>query len=264
MTPDPSSANLGLPPGDADADGQLSPAEAACYEWQLPVAGFGEAGQVRLKRASVLVTRCGGLGGAVASQLAAAGVGRLVLAHAGNLRESDLNRQILMTHDWIGKPRVECAARRLREFNPRLEIEAVAENASAANAERLVGSVDLVVDCAPLFPERYALNEAASRQRKPMVEAAVYELEAHLTTFLPGRTGCLRCLYPEPSTTWTRRFPVFGGVAGTVGSMAAMEAIKVLSGFGEPLYGRLLTFDLRSMTFRTFQVPRIPGCPVCG
>lgn len=264
MTPDSSRSTRVLRPGDSGTREQLSPAETACYEWQLPVTGFGEVGQLRMKRASVLVTRCGGLGGAVAYQLAAAGVGRLVLAHAGNLRESDLNRQILMTHDWIGKPRVECAARRLREFNPRLEVEAVAENASAANAERLVGSVDLVVDCAPLFPERYALNEAACRQRKPMVEAAVYELEAHLTTFLPGRTGCLRCLYPEPSTTWTRRFPVFGGVAGTAGSMAAIEAVKVLSGFGDPLYGRLLTFDLRSMTFRTFQVARVPGCPVCG
>src|SRR6267154_1997407 len=116
----------------------LTDADKARYEWQLWVDGFGEAGQERLKGASVLISRCGGVGGAVAYELAAAGVGRLVLAHAGNLKPSDLNRQILMTEDWIGKPRVECAARRLRELNPRLEILAVGENVSEANVERLV------------------------------------------------------------------------------------------------------------------------------
>src|SRR5712691_2036805 len=115
----------------------LTDAERAIYEWQLWVDGFGEVGQEKLKRASVLVSRCGGVGGAVAYQLAAAGVGRVILAHAGNLRPSDLNRQLLMTHDWIGKPRVECAARRLRELNPFLEVLPVPENISADNVDRL-------------------------------------------------------------------------------------------------------------------------------
>jgi molybdopterin/thiamine biosynthesis adenylyltransferase len=204
------------------------------------------------------------LGGVVACQLAAAGVGRLVLAHAGNVKPSDLNRQILMTHDWIGRSRVECAARRLRELNPRIVVEPVSENVTAANAERLVTQVDLVVDCAPLFEERYALNRAAIQSRRPMIECAVYELEAHLTTFIPGQTGCLLCLYPEPSTQWQRQFPVFGAISGTVGAMAAMEAIKVLAGFGKPLIGELLAFDLRDMTFRKYKISRNPECPVCG
>src|SRR5262245_37006677 len=160
----------------------LTDEERAVYEWQLSVPGFGEAGQERLKAASVLISRCGGVGGNVAYQLAAAGVGRLILAHAGNLRHGDLNRQLLMTHDWVGKPRMEQAARRLRELNPHVEVEAVAENVAEGNVRRLVERADLVVDCAPLFAERFLLNREAVRQGKPLVECAMYELDAQVTT----------------------------------------------------------------------------------
>jgi molybdopterin/thiamine biosynthesis adenylyltransferase len=245
-------------------DVKLTAEELATYAWQFTVADFGEAGQRRLKGATALVSRVGGVGGAAALELAAAGIGRLILAHAGNLKPSDLNRQILMTHDWLGKPRVECAARRLRELNPRLEIVAVPENSSEANAERLVREADVVVDCAPLFEERFALNGAAVRQGKPMVECAVYGLEAQLTTIIPGRSPCLRCLCPEAPQAWKRQFPVFGAVAATIGSLAAMEAIKVLAGLGEPLVGRMLVADLRDMSWRKCLVKRDPGCLVCG
>ena len=241
----------------------LTDQETSTYEWQLWVPGFGSAGQEKLKAASVLVSRCGGVGGAAALQLAAAGVGRLILAHGGDLKPSDLNRQVLMKHDWLGKPRVECAARTLRELNPRLEILAVPENISEANAARLVGEADLVLDCAPLFAERFLMNREAVRQRKPMVECAMYELEVQVTTFIPGQTPCLACLYPEPPGYWKRQFPVFGAVAGTVGSLGAMEAIKVLAGLGSPLAGRLLSCDLRTMDFRVLKVSRNPNCPVC-
>jgi molybdopterin/thiamine biosynthesis adenylyltransferase len=242
----------------------LTDEERAVYEWQMWVPDFGEAGQEALKGASVLVSRVGGLGGVVAYQLAAAGVGQLVLAHAGNVRPSDLNRQLLMTHDWLGKPRVESAQRRLKDLNPRLKVVAVGENVSDENVSRLVSQADLVVDCAPLFPERFAMNREAVRQGKPLVECAMYELEAQLTTVLPGRSPCLRCLYPDDPPAWRREFPVFGAVSGTVGCLAAMEAVKVLAGFGEPLAGRLLTMDLRDMTFRRRQVERREDCPVCG
>lgn len=243
---------------------ELTDTERAVYEWQMWVPGFGEAGQRALKAATVLVSRCGGLGGVVAYELAAAGVGRLVIAHAGNVRPSDLNRQLLMTHDWIGRPRVESAARRLCELNPFLEIVPVPENVSEANAERLVGQVDLVVDCAPLFEERLLMNREAVRQNKPLVECAMYDLEARITTVRPGETPCLSCLYPEPPASWKREFPVFGAVSGTVACLGAMEAIKVLAGLGEPLYGQLLCCDLREMTFRRLTVARNPKCPVCG
>ena len=242
----------------------LSPLELAQYEWQLAVSGFGAEGQARLKNASVLVSRCGGVGGAAAFQLAAAGVGRLVLAHGGNLKPSDLNRQVLMKHDWLGKSRVECAARTLREFNPNIEIIAVPENISETNAAQLVGQVDLVLDCAPLFTERYLMNREVVRQKKALVECAMYELEAQITTILPGQTPCLACLYPEAPPYWKRQFPVFGAVAATAGSLGAMEAIKVLAGLGAPLANRMLVCDLRTMDFRVVKTRRDPGCSVCG
>ncbi len=242
----------------------MTPLEADIYGWQIPVAGFGEAGQERLRQASVLVSRCGGLGGVVAYELAAAGVGKLVLAHGGNIKPSDLNRQLLMTRAGIGHSRMDSILERLRALNPDVELVGVPENVSPNNAASLVSQVDLVVDAAPLFEERYALNEAVVAQGKPMVECAVYELEAHITTLIPGETPCLRCLYPEQSTTWTRRFPIFGAVSGSVACMAAMEAIKVLAGFGEPLRGRLLTYDLKDFSFRTLRVHRNVDCSTCG
>ena len=247
-----------------DKEAVLTEAERSIYAWQFDVEGFGEAGQRRLRNASVLVSRVGGLGGVVATELAAAGIGRLILAHAGDVKPSDLNRQTLMTHDWIGKPRIESAERRLKELNPRLEILAVPENINEANARRLVGEADLVVDCAPLFEERYLLNREAVRQRKPMVECAVYAMEIHVTTMDPGSTPCLRCLYPEQSSTWTRQFPVFGAVSGTAGGLAAMEAIKVLSVMGRPLHGRLLVMDLDTMNTRIVRIRRNPLCPECS
>ncbi len=228
----------------------LTDEEREIWSWQLDVEGFGEAGQERLKAASVLVSRVGGLGSAAAYELAAAGVGRLILAHGGLLQPSDLNRQLLMTHDWIGRPRVESAARRLRELNPRLDVVTFAEQITPENADEIVGMADCVVDAAPLFQERLAMNDAAERQGKPVVEAAMYELEASLTVIQPPLTLRFRDLVPEVPAGWQRRFPVFGAVSGTVGCLAAMEAIKLLAGFGEPLRNRLLRLDLRTMNSR--------------
>ena len=242
----------------------LTPDELVRYQWQLWVRDFGEEGQRKLKAATVLVSRIGGVGGTAAMQLAAAGVGRLVLAHAGDLRLDDLNRQLLMTTDWIGKPRVESAARRLKDLNPLVEIETVNENVSEENAERLVSRCDLVVGAAPLFTERLALNRAAVRQNKPLVDSSMYDLEGRLVTVVPCQSACLACLYPEPPANWKRQFPVFSAVASTVGSLAAMEAIKLIAGLGQPLAGKLLTCDLREMTFRTIPIARRPDCPVCG
>ena len=242
----------------------LTEEERAIYEWQMWVDDFGETGQERLKTSSVLVSRVGGLGSVVAYELAAAGVGTLVLAHAGNIRSSDLNRQILMTHAALGTSRVELAKRRLRELNPRLDIVAVNENVNAENAAELIEQVDLVVDCAPMFDERFAMNQEAVRQNKPLVECAMYDLEASLTAVLPGKTPCVACLHPEVPPVWRREFPVFGAVSGTVGCMAAMEAIKLLAGFGEPLFGRMVMLNLRDMTFSRRRIRRRSDCAVCG
>jgi molybdopterin/thiamine biosynthesis adenylyltransferase len=242
----------------------LNDEERATYEWQIWVDDFREAGQEKLKGASVLVSRLGGLGGVVAYELAAAGIGKLVLAHAGNVKHSDLNRQLLMTHDWLGKPRIESAKRRLLDLNPRLEIVSVAENISEDNAERLVFEADVIIDCAPLFEERFAMNRQAVLQNKPLVECAMFDLEASITTVIPGKTPCLACLYPASPPEWRREFPVFGAVSGAVGCLAVMEAIKLIGGFGEPLAGRLLTYDLRDMTFATRQIAANPDCQICS
>ncbi|MGB7347661.1 MAG: HesA/MoeB/ThiF family protein [Pirellulaceae bacterium] len=242
----------------------LTDEERAVYEWQMWVHDFGESGQEKLKNASVMISRVGGVGSVVAYELAAAGVGKLVLAHAGNIKPSDLNRQLLMTHAGLGTPRVESIERRLLELNPRLEIVAVGENVSEDNAENLVKQCDLIVDCAPLFPERFAMNRQAVLQNKPLVECAMYELEAHITTVVPGQSPCLQCIWPENPPTWKRQFPVFGAVSGTVACMGAMEAIKLISGIGDPLTGRLVRMDLRDMEFQTMKVSRRPDCPVCG
>lgn len=243
---------------------ELTDLERGRYEWQLRIRGFGEEGQRKLKRTSVLVSRIGGVGGSAALQLAAAGIGRLILAHAGNLRLNDLNRQLLMTTDWIGKPRVESAARRLHELNPHVAVETVAENVSEGNVAGLVSRCDIVVSAAPLFSERLLLNAEAVRQGKPLVDCAMYDLECRLMTVLPGKTPCLSCLYPEPPPNWKREFPVLSAVSSTVGAMGGMEVIKLIAGLGDSLPGGLLSLDLRTMSYRAVRLERRPDCPVCG
>jgi molybdopterin/thiamine biosynthesis adenylyltransferase len=243
---------------------ELTADERLRYQWQLWVREFGEEQQRRLKGATALVSRIGGVGGAAAMQLAAAGIGRLVLAHAGNLRLDDLNRQLLMTTDGIGRPRIESAERMLRALNPNVQVETVAENIGEENAAGLVALCDIVVSAAPLFAERLLMNREAVGQRKPLVDCSMYDLEGRVTTVIPGQTPCLACLYPEPPANWKRQFPVISPIASTVGCLAAMEAIKVVTGVGQPLAGKLLTCDLRDMTFRMVAIRREPGCPVCG
>ena len=242
----------------------LTAEERAVYEWQLWVPGLGEAGQEKLKGASALVSRCGGLGGPLAQSLAAAGIGRLVIAHGGNLKPGDLNRQILQTADHVGKPRIDSIVRRLKELNPRLEVEGVAENVSEANAAALVGKADIVFDCAPLFTERFAMNRECVRQGKPLVEAAIYSLEGQVTTIIPGKTPCLACLYPEVPPNWKREFPVIGAVPALAAAVAAMEGIKLIAGMPPGLAGTLLYFDTAGMTFQRIPIRRRADCPVCG
>lgn len=241
----------------------LTDEERAIYEWQMWTPNFGTAGQEKLKAATVLVSRIGGVGGALAQQLAAAGVGRLILAHAGDLRLNDLNRQVLMSHASVGTPRVEQAVRKLLDINPRLRIEAVAENMNESNARRLAAEADVVASCAPLFTERLALNAAAVALGKPLVDCAMYDMELQALTVRPGGP-CLQCLYPAAPVAWKREFPVLGAVAGVAGCLGACEVIKILTGIGEPLDRHLLLADLGTMTFRKIERRRDSGCAVCS
>ena len=138
------------------------------------------------------------------------------------------------------------------------------ENVSEANADALVAQADLIVDAAPLFHERLALNAAAFRAGKPMVECAMHTLEASVTTFLPGKTGCLACYVPEVPPTWKRQFPVFGAVSGTPACIGAMEVIKLITGIGQPLAGEMLSMNFETMQFRKVRLPKRADCAVCG
>lgn len=242
----------------------LTDEERERYQWQLWTPGFDEAGQGKLKAASVLISRCGGVGGTVALELAAAGLGRLIIAHGGELRRNDLNRQLLMTTDHIGLPRVDSAVRRLRELNPNVAVEGVPNNVSEANAAPLVAGADIVVSAAPLFEERLLMNREAVLQNKPIVHCSMHDMEAMVMVTMPRVTACLACVTPEPPSWWTREFPVFGAVSGTAACMAAMEVIKLITGLGESLAGRMVAIDFRSMRMRLVSIARDPRCPVCG
>lgn len=242
----------------------LTEAERARYEWQMWHPDVGEAGQLKLKAATVLISRVGGLGGLVAYELAAAGVGHLILAHGGILKPSDLNRQLLQTTANLGHSRMGSITHRLQELNPHIRLTGIPENITPENATRLATQADIIVDAAPLFEERLALNDAAMHLRKPMVECAMHGMEASVTTFQPGTTGCLRCYVPQPPPTWKRQFPVFGAVSGTAACIGAVEVIKLITGIGQPLTGTLLHMDMASMNFRKIRLPRDPTCPTCS
>ncbi|MFB2976107.1 ThiF family adenylyltransferase [Microseira sp. BLCC-F43] len=242
----------------------FTPTEVERYHRQMMLPGFGEEAQRKLRQATVLVTGVGGLGGTAALYLAVAGVGRLILVRGGDLRLDDMNRQILMTDDWVGKPRVLKAKETLSAINPDVEIEAIPEYVTASNVDSLVLQADIALDCAHNFEERDLLNAACVRWRKPMVEAAMNGMEAYLTTIIPGETPCLSCLFPE-KPEWDRRaFGVLGAVSGTLATLTALEAIKVITGLGKPLLSQLLTMDLGTLEFAKRRPYHDPHCPVCG
>lgn len=242
----------------------LTPTEIETYHRQMMLPNFGEAGQQKLRQATVLVTGVGGLGGTAALYLAVAGVGRLILVRGGDLRQDDMNRQILMTDDWVGKARVLKAKETLSAINPNVEIEAIPEYVTPANVDSLVLQADVALDCAHNFDERDLLNAACVRWRKPMVEAAMNGMEAYLTTIIPGKTPCLSCIFPE-KPDWDRRsFGVLGAVSGTLACLTALEAIKVITGFEKPLLSELLTMDLGTLNFAKRRPYHDPNCPVCG
>ena len=242
----------------------LTPKEIERYSRQIQLPDLGEEGQKALKNTTALVSGVGGLGGTVALYLAVAGIGKLILVRGGGLRLDDMNRQILMTDDWVGKPRVNKAKETLQQINPDVEVEAIAEYVTAENVDALVQRSDIALSCAHNFPERDLLNAACVRWNKPMVEAAMNSMEAYITTIVPGKTPCLSCLFPE-KPDWDRRaFGVLGAVSGTLACLTALEAIKLIAGLGKPLLGQLLNMDLANVEFNKLRLYKDPECPVCG
>ncbi|GBE00463.1 molybdopterin-synthase adenylyltransferase [bacterium BMS3Abin07] len=226
--------------------------------------GFDPACQRKLKESTVLVAGIGGLGGTAAVYLAIAGIGRMILVHPGNLTLSNMNRQILMRHDWIGKRRVIQGKRTIEEINPDVEIEIYDKRITRENAVQLLEGVQVAISARPNFAERRVLNYASIERGISMVEAAMNGMEGYLFNVIPGETPCLNCLYPDDDPEWEELgFPVLGAVSGMLGCIMSIEAIKLLTGFGKPLKNRMLIFNMLNMDFTRLNIRRDKNCPVC-
>ncbi len=246
----------------------LSRDELIRYARHLALSDVGVEGQQRLKASRVLLIGAGGLGSPVGLYLAAAGVGTLGLVDADDVDATNLQRQIIHSTDELGHPKVESAARRIRELNPHVEVEVHPTRIDRHNALDLVARYDLVVDGSDNFPTRYLVNDACVLSGVPFVYGAILRWDGQVALFATPDGPCYRCLFREPPPPGLvpscSDAGVFGALPGVVGSMQAMEALKWLLGVGDSLAGRLLLFDALGAHWREIEIPRAPDCPVCG
>lgn len=238
------------------------------YSRQILLPAFGIEAQERLLASRVLLIGAGGLGSAAALYLAAAGVGTLVIADHDRVDLSNLQRQVLHRHADLGRPKVDSARDTVDALNPDVEVVPLDARLTADNLRAQVAGVDLVIDGSDNFETRFAVNAACVAERKPLVSGAAIRAEGQLSVFRAdlGEGPCYRCLYTESGSTdeTCAGNGVLAPVVGIIGSLQALEAIKVLTGLGEPLHGRLLVFDGMTLEFREMKLRRDPGCPVCG
>ena len=239
---------------------RLEERELERYDRQIRI--IGREGQEKLKNSRVLVAGVGGLGGAAATYLTGAGVGLLRLVDNGRVELSNLNRQLIYSENDLGRLKVEAAAERLREINPDIEIEVLAEKINEENVSRILNGVDLVVDGQDNFKTRFILNDECIRRSIPFIHGAVQGFEGRLMNIIPGETPCLRCLIPKPPPE-RDVIPVIGAVAGVIGVLEALEAVKILLNSSDYLRG-LLIFDGRRLEFEVLEIRRSPDCPVCS
>lgn len=246
----------------------MDDAQLLRYSRQIMLPGLDYEGQARLLEASVLVVGLGGLGSPVALYLAAAGVGRLVVADPDRVELTNLQRQILYETDDVGRAKVEVAGERLRALNPDIRVQTLATRLDDANLPDLVRSVDAVADGCDNFATRFAVNRACVAQRRPLVSAAVIRMTAQLAVYRNDRAGapCYRCVFPETDEEAERCSDtgVLGPLVGMVGGLQAVETVKLLAGLGRTLDSRLLTLDAETQAWRTLQLVADPACPVCG
>ncbi len=246
----------------------LSPEELQRYARHIVLPDVGLEGQRRLKAARVLVVGAGGLGSPVALYLAAAGVGTLGLVDFDDVDASNLQRQVLYGEWDIGRSKLDAAEERLQSANPHVRIEKHPVKLTSANALEILGSYDVIVDGTDNFPTRYLVNDACVLLGKPCVYGSIYRFEGQVSVFDADKGPCYRCLFREPPPPGLVPSCAEGGVLGVlpgvIGSLQALEAIKLITGAGEPLVGRLLLFDALKLRWRELNLRRNPDCPVCG
>ena len=247
---------------------KLSKEEVQRYSRHLIMPEVGMEGQLKLKRARVLTIGTGGLGAPLGLYLAAAGVGHLGLVDFDVVDSSNLQRQVTFTTADVGKPKSEAAKARLSALNPAIEIVSYETRLTSDNALELFRDYDIIVDGTDNFPTRFLVNDACVLLGKPNVYGSIFRFEGQATVFGYPGGPCYRCLYPEPPPPGLVPSCAEGGVLGVlpgiVGSIQAMETIKLILGTGEPLVGRLLLFDALAMRFRELKLKKNPDCPLCG
>jgi molybdopterin/thiamine biosynthesis adenylyltransferase/rhodanese-related sulfurtransferase len=246
----------------------LTNEEILRYSRHLIMPEVGMEGQLKLKRAKVLLIGTGGLGAPLGLYLAAAGVGRLGLVDFDVVDFTNLQRQVTFGSSDVGKPKSEAARARLSNLNPDIQVQAFETKLTSENALELFKDFDIIVDGTDNFPTRYLVNDACVLLGKPNVYGSIFRFEGQVTIFgMPGGP-CYRCLYPEPPPPGLVPSCAEGGVLGVlpgiVGSIQAMETIKLILGSGRNLTGRLLLFDALEMGFREFKLRKNPKCPMCG
>jgi adenylyltransferase/sulfurtransferase len=246
---------------------ELSEEQQERYSRHIVLGELGPAGQRKLLGSSVLVLGVGGLGSPVAMYLAAAGVGRLGLLDGDRIDLSNLQRQVIHPDAARGRPKAEVAAERARELNPDVEVVAHTLTLGRENALEILGAYDLIVDGTDNFQTRYLANDAAYLLGRPLVHGSIFRFEGQVSDFVPG-SGCYRCLYPEPPPPGMvpscRQAGVLAALPGVIGTIQAVEAIKLLTGLGRPLVGRLLLHDTLAMSFREMRLRRNHACVLCG
>ncbi len=246
----------------------LSAEQRNRYQRHLLLPEVGEAGQQRLLDAKVLLLGAGGLGSPAALYLAAAGVGTLGIIDMDVVDESNLQRQILHNMDRIGERKVDSAKKTLTAINPDVDVVAHDVRLGADNVLDVFRGYDVIVDGTDNFPTRYLVNDASLKLRVPVVHGSIFRFEGQATVFHPYVGPCYRCLIPEPPPAELApscaEAGVLGVLPGIIGSIQAMEAIKMVLGLGDTLTGRLLAYDAMDESFRTFKVPRDPSCPACS
>ena len=241
----------------------LSPSELERYNRQMLISGLGLEGQRKLRASKVVVAGIGGLGCLSSLYLAAAGFGEIILVDKGKFKLSDLNRQILCWQRDIGRFKADVAKEKLVALNPEIQVEALVAEITKDGVHDVIGDADVVVDGLDNWRTRFVINECCVMQGIPFVHAGVSALHGQMITIVPGKGPCLRCIFPKDPRE-VESVPVLGATPALLAALQVMETVKLVTGIGEPLVGRMLFLNGKEMEFETVEMKRSVKCPVCN